>query len=321
MGKKKLIGVILIGLMVVAGGFYPLYADLVRGGEKGASGVGEGETFQVNLPASQAAAGDIAFELATEFPTVDNMMMVYRVKAPDITVEKAIEMGRKLGFEGGAGFIDDATKISMVDESGGEVSQFLVWVNSGALAYRFLEPDKLYPPAPPTLPTDEEAGEIATQFLAEAGLLPAGVHVSEVVEGGACGGPEGSYVAHLLVRFSYEIGGFPVTGVGDKFGVRIADKGEVVSVYIVWREVEPYKETSIKAPQEAYQDLVAGEGSYVTPSGCQRVLVESVSLAYWMEGAYQKQEYVIPVYEFRGKCLDGQGNYLENFTGWCQAVQ
>jgi len=51
------------------------------------------------------------------------------------------------------------------------------------------------------------------------------------------------------------------------------------------------------------------------------VVVESASLAYWMEGAYQKQEYVIPVYEFKGKCLDGQANYLEDFTGWCQATQ
>jgi hypothetical protein len=322
MGKKKLIGVILIGLMVVTGGFYPLYADLVRGGEEETLGVGEGDTFQVNLPVSQAAAGDITFELATEFPAVDNTMMVYKVKAPDVTVEKVIEMGRKLGFAGGAGFIDDATKISMVDESGGEVRQFLVWVNSGTLAYHFLQPDKLYPPAPPTLPSDEEAGKIATQFLAEAGLLPASVQVSEVVPGGSCGSPEfGDYVAHLLVRFSYEIDGFPVTGTGVKFGVRIGDKGEVVDLYRVWRETEPYKETSIKAPQEAYQDLVAGKGSYGTPSGCQKVVVEKISLAYWMEAADQKQEYVVPVYEFSGKCLDGQGNYLEDFTGWCQALQ
>jgi hypothetical protein len=313
MAMRKLIAVVLVGLMVVAGGFYPVYADLVRDGE--------GETFQVNLPASQAAAGDIAFELATELPAVDNMIMVYKAKAPDVTIDKVIEVGRKLGFEGGAGFIDDATKIAMLDESDGEVRQLMVWVNSGTLAFHWLEPDKLYPSAAPTLPTDEEAGKIATQFLAEAGLLPAGVHVSEVVEGGTYSGPEGSYVAHLLVRFSYEIDGFSVTGTGAKFGVRIGDKGEVVDLYRVWRETEAYKEIPIKAPQEAYQDLLTGKGSYGTPSGCQKVVIDKVSLAYWMEAADQKQEYVIPVYEFKGKCLDGQGNYLDDFTGWCQAVQ
>jgi hypothetical protein len=313
MAMRRLIAIVVIGFMVVAGGFYPVYADLVRGGE--------GETFQVNLPGSQAAAGDITFELATEFPAVDNTIMVYKAKAPDVTVEKVIEMGRKLGFEGGAGLIDGDTKIAMLDESDAEVRQLMVWVNSGTLAFHWLEPDKLYPSAPPTLPSNEEAGEIATQFLAEAGLLPAGVHVSEVVVGGTYSGPEGSYVAHLLVRFSYEIGGFPVTGIGAKFGLRIGDKGEVVDLYRVWRETEAYKEISIKAPEQAYQELIAGNSSYVTPSGCQEVVVESVSLAYWMEGAYQKQEYVIPVYEFEGKCLDGQGNYLEDFVGWCQAVQ
>jgi hypothetical protein len=314
MAKRKLTAIVVVGLMVVAGGFYPLYADLVRGGE--------GETFQVNLPGSQAAAGDITFELATEFPAVGNTIMVYKAKAPDVTIEKVIEVGRKLGFEGGAGFIDDATKIAMLDESDGEVRQLMVWVNSGTLAFHWLEPDKLYPSAPPTLPSNEEAGEIATQFLAEAGLLPAGVQVSEVVVGGACGGDgQASYVAHLLVRFSYEIDGFSVTGTGAKFGVRIGDKGEVVDLYRVWRETEPYKEISIRAPQEAYQDLLTGKGSYGTPSGCQKVVIDKVSLAYWMEAADQKQEYVIPVYEFKGKCLDAEGNYLEDFTGWCQAVQ
>ncbi len=317
MPMRKLIVIILVGLMVVAGGFYPLYADLVSRGEKGTSGVAERETFQVNLPAS-GMAEDITFELATEFPAVDNEMMVYKAKAPDVTIEKVIEMGRKLGFEGSAGFIDDATKIAMLDESGGEVRQLMVWVNSGAVA--LLMPDKLYPPAPPTLPSNEEAGKIATQFLAEAGLLPAGVYVSEVVEGGTCSGPEGSYVAHLLVRFSYEIDRFSVTGTGAKFGVRIGDQGEVVDLYRVWRETEAYKEISIKAPQEAYQDLMAGKGSYVTPSECQKVVVEKISLAYWIEPAPEEQEYVVPVYEFKGKCLDGEGQYQDDLIGWVNAT-
>jgi len=33
MAKRKVVAAILIGLMVVAGGFYPLYADLIRGEE------------------------------------------------------------------------------------------------------------------------------------------------------------------------------------------------------------------------------------------------------------------------------------------------
>jgi hypothetical protein len=122
------------------------------------------------------------------------------------------------------------------------------------------------------------------------------------------------------VSVTHDIDGVPLAGPGAKFGVRIGDGGEVVSVYRVWRETEPYKEISIRAPQEAYQDLPAGKGSYLASSQCKKVVVESVSLAYWMEAADEKQEYVVPVYEFQGKCLDAEGQYLEDFTGWCQAT-
>ena len=315
MAKKKLIAIVVVGLMVVAGGFYPMYADLARGGDGG--------NFKVNLPIYASPAGNASFELATEFPEVGDRAMVYKVKAPDVTIDKVLEMGRRLGFAVDAALEQRAEEIVMLDESGGETRRLAVWVDSGAVEYHVLGPggsSKLYPPTPPILPSDEEAGEIAIQFLAEAGLLPDGAQVREVKPGGSYGGPEGEYVTHLLVSVTHEIDGVPLAGPGAKFGVRIGDGGEVVSVYRVWRETEPYKEISIRAPQEAYQDLPAGKGSYLASSQCKKVVVESVSLAYWMEAADEKQEYVVPVYEFQGKCLDAEGQYLEDFTGWCQAT-
>jgi hypothetical protein len=308
MAKRKSLAIALIGLLTLAGA-----ASLLLGGCGGGG-------FRVDLSRSASSAGEPSFELTAELSGVGATAMVYKVKAPDVTIDKVTEMGRKLGFGGEAAFIDGGEKISMVDESGGEVRQLMVWVNSGTVEYHFVEPDKLYPPTPPTLPSYEEAGKIAMQFLAEAGLLPDGAQVREVKPGGSYGGPEGEHVAHLLVSLTHEIDGVPLAGPGAKFGVRIGDGGEVVDFYRVWRETEPYKEISIKAPQEAYQDLLTGKGSYLAPSRCKKVVVESVSLAYWMEAADEKQEYVIPVYQFSGKCLDGEGNYLEDFVGWCQAT-
>jgi len=313
MTKRKLTAIILIGLLVLVGGSYPLYADNLSGGEGGA--------FEVDLPVSAGPAGELSFELATEFPEVGSTVMVYRVEGPDVTTGKVIEMGRRLGFQGDAGFIEDATGIAMIDESGGEMRQLTVWVDSGAMEYGFVEMDKLYPPMPPMLPSDGEAAEIATRFLAEAGLLPPSAQVSEVVPGGSYGGPEGTYVTHVLVRVGREIDGFPATGPGAKFGVRIGDKGEVVALFRVCREVEPYRDVSIKGPEQAYQELVAGGASYVAPLECRKVVVEKVSLAYWMEAARETQEYVVPVYEFKGKCLDKYGEYLEDFLGWSEAVE
>ena len=310
MTKRKLIAIVVIGLMVVAGAFYPLYADLVRGGG--------GQTFAVDLPVYADSGGGASFELAADFPEVGDRVMVYKVKPPEVTPEKVAQMGRRLGFQGEPGVGTDM--MAMTDESSGETRHLGVWVASGAVDYGFTPfMHKLYPDIPPTLPSEEEAKEIATQFLAQAGLLPPGAYVSEVLEGGRCGGDgQPSYLAHLLVRFTWEIDGVPATWT--KFGLRIGDGGGVVQLVRVYREVEPYKEVSIRSPQKAYQQLLAGKGSYATPSDCQKVMVERVSLAYWMEPAPIKQEYVIPVYEFKGKCLDASGEYLEDFLGWCQAT-
>jgi hypothetical protein len=316
MTMKKIIGLTIVALLIAAGGCSPL----------------------------AGLSGNPSFELAaTDLPS-NKTMMVYKVENPVVTTDSVREIGRKLGFEDGAGYIDGETKIAMLDEGAEEVKQLSVWVNSGAVEYEIVYPDKLYPPEPPNLPSEEEAGQIAIDFLAQSGLLPAnategdGCEV-EVVTGGTYaveeevpeeGVEEGGetepevveeYVAHLLVRFHRQIDGFPVTGPGNQLGVRIGDEGEVITVLKVWREVTPYNEVVIKTPEQAYQDLKSGAGSYDACLDCEKVVVEQVNLAYWMEPLDQHQEYVVPVYEFKGKCLDKDGEYLEDFTGWCEAVK
>jgi hypothetical protein len=317
MTKKKIIGLIIAVLLIAAAGCYP--------------------------PAD-GPSGNPGFELAaTDLPT-NNTMMVYKVENPVVTTDSVREIGRKLGFEGGAGYIDGETKIAMLDEGAEEVRQLSVWVNSGAVEYAIVYPDKLYPPEPPNLPSEEEARQIAINFLAQSGLLPADATEGdscevEVVTGGTYaveqeapqeGVEEGGetepevveeYVAHLLVRFHRQIDGFPVTGPGNQLGVRIGDEDGVITVLKVWREVTPYNEVVIKTPEQAYQELKSGDGSYDVPLDCEKVVVEEVYLAYWMEPLDEYQEYVVPIYEFKGKCLDKDGEYLEDFVGWCEAVK
>jgi len=325
MTKKKIIGLTIAVLLIAAGGCYPLAGP----------------------------SGNPAFELAaTDLPT-NNTTMVYKAEDPVVTTDSVREIGRKLGFEGGAGYIDGETKIAMLDEGAEEVRQLSVWVDSGAVEYAIVFPDKLYPPEPPNLPSEEEAGQIAIDFLAQSGLLPPdstvdGGYEIEVVTGGTYGieeevpeegvekempeegveeggetGPEvvEEYVTHLLVRFHRQIDGFPVTGPGNQLGVRIGDEGEVITILKVWREVTPYDEVVIKTPEQAYQELKSGAGSYYVPLDCEKVVVEQIYLAYWMEPLDEHQEYVVPVYEFKGKCLDKDGEYIEDFTGWCEAVK
>jgi hypothetical protein len=316
MTRKKTIGLIIAVLLIAAGGCSPLAGP----------------------------SGNSVFELAaTDLPT-NNTMMVYKAENPVVTIDSVGEIGGKLGFEGDAGYIDGGTKIAMLDEGAEEVRQLSVWVHSGAVEYAIVYPDKLYPPEPPNLPSEQEARQIAIDFLAQSGLLPPDATVGdgcevEVVTGGTYaveqeapqegmedGGdiePEvvEEYVTHLLVRFHRQIDGFPVTGAGSKFGVRIGDEGEVITILKVWREVTPYNEVVVKSPEQAFQELKSGVGSYYAPLACAKVVVEQVYLAYWMEPLDEHQEYVVPVYEFKGKCLDKDGEYVEDFVGWCEAVK
>jgi hypothetical protein len=316
MTRKKIIGLTITVFLIAAGGCSPLAGP----------------------------SGNPSFELAATDLSANNTMMVYKVENPVVTTDSVWEIGRKLGFEGSAGYIDGGIKIAMLDEGAEEVRQLSVWVNSGAVEYAIVHPDKLYPPEPPNLPSEEEAGQIAIDFLTQSGLLPTdatigGGYEIEVVTGGTYaieeeapqeGVEEGGetepevveeYVAHLLVRFHRQIDGFPVTGSGNKFGVRIGDEGEVITILKVWREVTPYNEVVINTPEQAYQELKSGAGSYDVPLDCEKVVVEQIYLAYWMEPLDEHQEYVVPVYEFKGKCLDKDGEYLEDFTGWCEAVK
>ncbi|MBC8274304.1 MAG: hypothetical protein H8E40_04965 [Chloroflexi bacterium] len=34
----------------------------------------------------------------------------------------------------------------------------------------------------------------------------------------------------------------------------------------------------------------------------------------------EKQAYAVPVYEFKGQCLDKSGRHLEDFTAWTEAL-
>jgi hypothetical protein len=294
--------------------------------------------FSIRLPVfSGETNSNITFRLAAEGLPDSESIMVYKIKKPEITAESVQDAGSKLGFTGTAGLIDGGTKYAMLDETTDQVRQYSVWINSGAVEYAIVSPDKLSPDEPPTLPSEEEAIEIATNFLTQSGLMPDDALAGDVVTNSVKSGGtyniirqtgEGSfeiidsYDTHLLVNFSRQINGIPVADSGgNKLGVRIGDKGEVISVLKVWREVEPYREYPIKSVEQAYNELISGKGSSNIPSGCAEITIDHVSLAYWMETLDVSQEYVLPVYAFTGTCRAANGDILENFIGWIEALK
>lgn len=241
-------------------------------------------------------------------------MAVYKAKPPVVTIDSVRELGRKFGFECEPAVAEDG--IWIADKVDGKDRHLIVHSNSGGINY--YGPCDLHPPDPPTLPGDDEAKRIATDFLSKRGLLPTGLEAMEVI----CGGSSGYGCAHLLVRFTpHGIDGVPVTGPGAKFGVRIGDKGEIISAMVAFRrEIEPYKAAAIISPAEAYEQFKAGKSSYPVSASGGKITIQEISLAYWIEAMPEEQQYIAPVYIFEGNHLTADDS-TSQFTSWVEALK
>lgn len=189
--------------------------------------------------------------------------------------------------------------------------------------------DKMHPVvySQPNLPSDDDAGKIATEFLRNRGLLPEGAVFDRVTADQQITAVKGSdevitsYNVTLQEVFARKIDNLPVVGPGHKLKVFIGNNSEVIGLFEVWRDIEPYRDVALKTPEAAYDDLVAGNVMVATRAVYGNVTIGDVYLAYWMEPADSRQGYVLPVYVFKGdvtnKAIDG----TVPFTGYVRAVQ
>jgi len=316
--------------------------------------------YSVRLPAN-IVPSDVSFTAKTSLSTNPNQAAVYKIQSSDITTQSVAALGHRLGFSGHAGLSDDGTKIVMSQGSGNEEKQLTVWTASGGIEYGYVEPEKLYPSAPPALPSQAQAETIAYDFLQEADLLPPGYQSlakikdeTTVAAGGgysigkqyaaetappassapsapseatapsapaeeaAPSAPPGT--TYWLVSFPYFVDGMEATGPGSRIEVSVGDNGEVLGMQQSWRPMSSLGADNIISEQQAFQELTQGKGSLDVPLDCQQVVVEQVQLKYWLDPPSEKQEFIVPVYEFTGTCLDKNGNTLEDFTGWTPAL-
>jgi hypothetical protein len=306
--------------------------------------------YSVSLPAN-IIPKDVSFTAKTALSANSGQAAVYEIKTGDVTTQSVTELGRRLGLSGQASFTDDGTKIVMSSGEGADMRQLTVWTASGAVEYGYVEPEKLYPSEPAQLPSQSEAELIAYDFLQQADLLPSGYRSpaqikdeTNVIAGGGysvghkyaeeappAAAPSAPAPApttptapqaptYWLVDFPYQVDGASATGPGSKIEVSVGDKGEVVKLVWSWRQMSPLSTGNIISERQAYDDLIRGKGSLDVPLDCQKVVVEQVQLKYWLDPPSEKQDYVLPVYEFKGQCLDKNGKTLEDFTGWTPAI-
>jgi hypothetical protein len=131
--------------------------------------------YSVRLPANIVPEG-ATFTAMTSLSASPAQAAVYEIEGSQVTVASVTELGRKLGFTGQAKRSYDGSKIEMTQGSGDREKQLAVWTASGAVDYGYVEPEKLYPSTPPSLPSQSQAELIAYDFLQQADLLPPAYH-------------------------------------------------------------------------------------------------------------------------------------------------
>jgi len=272
------------------------------------------EGLRVEFPQIAGPTGDPIIELAVDLPDAPSAMMIYRVKQAEVTPDAAAELAKRLGLDG-------EPTLALGAYTLGDESRFLsVWQGTGGISYnKGVLP---FPESPPNLPSEEEAKRIAVEFLDKMGLSLRGAAIRESLGTVKMrlAGPTGSetYVCQLVVMFDCEIDGVPLCG--DRSAVGIGNDGEVVHMVRVQRDVEPYRQLPIKSATQALEELREGKGTHNAGWDCERVVLDRVYLAYWMEGLSDPQEYVVPVYVFDGGSSSNGSGETQVFRGYVNAL-
>ena len=266
------------------------------------------------------------YSLEAKMPQVNDSYMMYRVEPIEVTEDQVRNIAGRFGLSGTPKlFSKDTGERLLIDTSKQPEEQISVYTHSGSVVYHIL--DKELPTEvtkQPDLPTDTEAEKIALEFIekirmdsSDAKAIKIGVNQKQEVCEAGSSEPKVSYDVTKAVRFGRSLDGLPVYG--DEFSVIIGDGGEVVGLVKTWRETVPYRKVSIKTPEQAYTDLL--ESKTIRPSVAAEydsIVIENISLGYWMEPRGTVQETVWPVYVFSGTAT--YDNINEDYLAYVFAV-
>jgi hypothetical protein len=188
-----------------------------------------------------------------------------------------------------------------------------VYHASGAIEYAYMYPN---PTVEPKLPSPEEGEAIATDIVSRLGLIPEGIEATYQGYGEI-----GRWPLTLLIGFKRTLDGRYFAGAGAKYEVRIGDNGELTRLFINPIRYTPEEMVDLKPVGQAFEEMKAGK-RYNAPADAQSVVIESVTIVYWLESVTHGQDYIVPMYCFTGKCFNFWGIPITGgFTAWVEALK
>jgi hypothetical protein len=246
------------------------------------------------------------------FPETFDSVMSYRVVYPEVTNEYVREIMQKYDMHGTPELTQDKTMYYLKDTSSGIVQWLDIWPATGAMLYHI---EDSIPKTKPVLPSDEEAGKTAVNFLKVRGLLPSEAGIKGVYTGTSYSriGKSNNtsdivWNTTLAVVFKRDLNGLPVFG--DDLTVHIGEKNTVTQVGKSWRNLTPDKPVRVKKPEKAWEEFTGGSGliHWKSEPGA-KITITNITVGYYMDdGWVVRQEIVLPVYRFSGT-VGGEAYY------------
>jgi hypothetical protein len=266
------------------------------------------EIYKVNIP-TPAGSSSVDFELKTSLPSFPDEMQTYTRTKSEVTAKYVTDLSTKLGL---TGELKEGNLNYLIEDREANIS-LEVYKASGAIVYSVSNRPPLQSPE---LPSNEEAITIATDCLNKIGFYSDRITAKGVIVGETYNKVPQS----LAVSFYQNIDGKYFTGPGAKYHVRIWDKSQIVQIMANPVEYKSNEKVHIKPADQAFQELKT-KTKYASPSNSKKVVIDEISIAYWLEIMDICQDYIVPVYLFNGQCFDASGKQLEdNFSWWVEAV-
>jgi hypothetical protein len=120
----------------------------------------------------------------------------------------------------------------------------------------------------------------------------------------------------VTVGFSRKINNLEVKGSG--VSVTIGGNGDIIGYYANWRDYEPYKEYPVISSDIAFSKL-KNEGIAVGMNQPESISIDTVYLAYKTKAAAYDEEYLEPVWVFKGQAMD-KDSKVNSVTGYIPAL-
>ena len=156
--------------------------------------------------------------------------------------------------------------------------------------------------------SDDEAVNVATNFLKNRDLLPEGAELIGTdhteIHGIAKDGSETVFREDVEVWYGRQLNGMNVEGT--QLMLAIDADGNPFDYFTNWRSYEPYKKMPVKNPEKAFEDLQT-KGVPVGMNNPDKVTINDMYLAYRTKAGAETETYLEPVWVFKGNVMvDGK---------------